>query len=83
MTKKEFYSKMHDLFVKHFGEDFKEHRLEIKKRLCAGEAPEINKLYQVAVYDLRLFGGNPFSSFGNQHYNIWEYERYNRVFKYL
>lgn len=84
MSKQEFYSKMRDLFVKHFGEDFREHRLEIKKRLRAGEAPEINKLYQYACYDLRLFGGwgQDFTPW-YRRYNIWDYERYNRVFSHL
>lgn len=79
MPKKEFYSKMRDLFIEHFGEDFREHRLEIKKRLRLGEAPEINKLYQYACYDLRLFGGWKHY----WRYNIWDYERYNRVFSHL
>lgn len=82
MTKKEFYSKMRNLFIEHFGEDFREHRLEIKKRLRAGEAPEINKLYQYACYDLNLFGSScPYP--WPRRYNIWEYERYDRVFKHL
>lgn len=95
MTKKEFYSKMRDLFVKHFGEDFKEHRLEIKKRLSAGEAPEINELYQHAVYELNLFGGchqsvgyTWYQGFGYRwprvsRYNLWDYDRLSRLFKHL
>lgn len=84
MTKKEFYSEMRDLFIEHFGEDFREHRLEIKKRLRAGEAPEINNLYQYVCYDLNLFGGAyQGSCIWFRRYNIWEHKRYDRVFKHL
>ena len=84
MTKREFYSKMRDLFIEHFGENFREDKLEIKKRLRDGEAPEINRLYQYAVYELNLFGSRcqrAHSCFWK--YNIWEYERYDRVFNHL
>lgn len=83
MTKKEFYEKLTQLFIKHFGPDFRNNRLEIKRRLKAGEAPEINKLYQHAVYDLRLFGGDSSYPARPEPYNIWDYERLLRLWKHL
>ena len=84
MSKKEFYSRMRELFVAHFGADFKEHRLEIKKRLREGEAPEINELYQFAVYTLHLFGGGVrYANPRANQYDVWEYDRLNKLFKHL
>lgn len=83
MSKAEYYAKMRELFKKHFGEDFREHRLEIKKRLRAGEAPEINKLYQEYTYAPGFARMRHTSRPWFHMYNIWDYERFNNLWKYL
>ena len=72
MTKAEYYAEMRALFIKYF----REHRLEIKKRLCTGEAPEINKLYKEYTY---FTGIRPWF----RMYNIWDYERLDNLWKHL
>lgn len=81
MTRKEFYESMRALFVKCFGEDFKEHRLEIKKRLKSGEAPEINELYQSYTY--RPGVTRHYAHFRPRMYNLWDYDRMNKLWKHL
>jgi hypothetical protein len=81
-TKKEFYSEMKRLFTEHFGEDYKQVPLrKIKKALREGAAPDINFLYKDAVYDCRLFGGEPGGRLSE--YNIWDYERLNNIWKHI
>ena len=87
MTKKEFYEKLTQLFIQHFGPNFRNNRLEIKRRLQAGEAPEINELYQHASYELRLFGGGyQYSYYAKglgRRYNIWDFDRLYKLWKHL
>lgn len=88
MTKEMYYAQMRELFTEHFGEDFRDRMLEIKKRLRKGEAPEINKLYQHVTYGLGLFGGTPvrMTPYPWRHchmYNLWDYDRINKLWKHL
>ena len=84
MPKSEYYAQMRVLLAQYFGEDFREHRLEIKKRLRAGEAPEINRLYQKYTYGQRAWAyiGNPYRM-APVMYNLWDYDRINKLWKYL
>lgn len=78
MTRKEYRAQMRELFIKNFGEDFREHRLEILRALRIGAAPKINELYQLYTY------GPDSSSILERRYNIWDYhERFNRLWRWL
>lgn len=82
MTKREYYAQMKELFTWYFGRDFKQLKVsKIKLTLERGYAPEINELYQNALYKQRPFSRG--CSDPRPTYNIWDYDRLDNLLKHL